>query len=488
MVALSPMLLQRAASFLILTILTTVPLLFGAVHPLVQGVYVSLMLVGCGGWLLLPQDYDSTPAKNQVSRSFFWYLVPLLLFGYLVFQSVPLPLPLVELLSPTRADRLAMVSELAGADIGFAALSDGGTTGLYRSFFLFALLFYYLTIVRVCGHNYKFLTSLVVCLAVIGTLEAVYGILQFLKPQLGILWLKLTAGRAAHGTIIYKNQYASMLNMIWPLVLTLGTLHLGGSVGGSRAAIPVFKAKKAQAPLFLGAAALMILAVLFSLSRGGILSMVCVAVALIILLPFPARGKFKFLVVFGVVLTGYVFLLGPAVLFSRFDSIDTSGATRFNIYLQSLPMLRDHWQTGIGLGSYTLLSPIYLKGFPAHIHFDRVHNEYLEILIELGVVVGGVFFLWIGAGMATLLKKLLSPQSPSVADHQLTAIGISACCGLLGFLLHGLVDFGWRLPSNLLYAVTLTAIVIVCVKRIGQNSTHLKEKVYKKDMSSEDAV
>jgi hypothetical protein len=30
---------------------------------------------------------------------------------------------------------------------------------------------------------------------------------------------------------------------------------------------------------------------------------------------------------------------------------------------------------------------------------------------------------------------------------------------LVGFLAHGLVDFGWRLPANLVYAATLLAII-----------------------------
>ncbi len=53
----------------------------------------------------------------------------------------------------------------------------------------------------------------------VGAIEALYGLLQFVNPSIGILWLKLTGGRAAHGTIIYKNQYASLLNMIWPLAV-----------------------------------------------------------------------------------------------------------------------------------------------------------------------------------------------------------------------------------------------------------------------------
>ena len=35
---------------------------------------------------------------------------------------------------------------------------------------------------------------------------------------------------------------------------------------------------------------------------------------------------------------------------------------------------------------------------------------------------------------------------------------------LLGFLIHGLIDFGWRLPANSLYAVTLVALISYAIQ------------------------
>ncbi len=127
-------------------------------------------------------------------------------------------------------------------------------------------------------------------------------------------------------------------------------------------------------------------------------------------------------------------------------------------------MLYEHWLTGIGLGSYTLLSPVYLKGFPAHILFDRVHNEYLELLIELGIPVALLLFGWMLAGMAKLLRGLLSAMKKTGTDQTRVILGTAAFCGLVGFLVHGLADFGWRLPANLVYSVTLLALCAESVK------------------------
>lgn len=458
---------QRSVSYLIYTIVLTIPLLFGAVHPIVLGCYVAVMLVGCGGWLLLNER------RRHVRRTSRWLLVPLFVISYIIIcQSIPLPLDWVSFLSPFRAERVRMVNELAGTQLHFAAISDNGIVGFYRSFFLVSLIFYYLTLRRLFRLSKEFYFTLVVCLIYIGSFEALYGLLQFVKPDIGILWLSLKT-RAAHGTIIYKNQYASLLNMIWPFAIAGGALYYikrskSGRYPESRnklkSAADRISSARIQSPLLIFATGTMVLAVLFSLSRGGILAMVLIALCLIVLLPFSKKGKVGFLAVFLCLILGYTSLLGLDTLITRFGSIDASGEGRLDIYLSSLPMLFEHWLTGIGIGSYTLLSPVYLKGFPAHILYDRVHNEYLELLIELGTPVALLLFGWMLAGMAKLLRGLLSAMRKTETDQTRVILGTAAFCGLVGFLVHGLADFGWRLPANLVYSVTLLALCAESVK------------------------
>jgi O-antigen ligase len=127
-------------------------------------------------------------------------------------------------------------------------------------------------------------------------------------------------------------------------------------------------------------------------------------------------------------------------------------------------MLLDHWLTGIGFGSYSLLSPVYLKGFPEHIHYDKAHNEYLELLIELGIPVALLLFGWMISGMIKLLLGLLSVINNPKIDRKKVVFGMAAFCGLFGFLVHGIVDFGWRLPANLVYSITLLALCVESTK------------------------
>ncbi len=460
---------ERSASYLIYAIVLTIPLLFGAVHPIVLGCYVALMLVGCGGWLLLNEK------RRRSRRLSPWLLVPLFLVIYIILQSIPLPLGLVDLISPHRAERVQMVNELAGTQQQWVALSDNGIVGFYRSFFLGSLILYYLALRRMFRRSKEFYFAFVVCLIGVGTFEALYGLMQFVNPHIGILWLSIKS-RAAYGTIIYKNQYASLLNMIWPLAIAGGALYYikrsqsgRHSNSGNKLKITFnrISTTKIQSPLLIFAAVTMVLAVLFSLSRGGILAMLLIGICLVVLLPFSKKGKFGFLALFFCLIIGYASLLGLDTLVTRFGSIDRSGAQRLDIYLSSLPMLIDHWLTGIGFGSYSLLSPIYLKGFPAHTHFDTAHNEYLQLLIELGIPVALLLFGWMLAGMGKLMLGLFdrfSEMKKTRIDQNRIVIGTAAFCGLVGFLVHGLVDFGWRLPVNLVYSVTLLAICAESIK------------------------
>lgn len=454
---------QKTTQYIVLAIIATIPLVFGAVHPVLTGCYTFLLLVVLGGWLLL------NPPEKKASVTL-TSLLPLFVILWVALQSLPLPIEVVEFLSPHRAERVSMVNSLAGTNQQFITLSEGGTGGLYKALFLFSFLIYYQTLKRLLAQNHSFLNTLVMVIAAVGVLEAFYGLFQFISPQVGILWLAIK-GRAAHGTIIYKNQYASFLNMIWPLALASGLCFFLKKKKRSthKNAASIFQVTlkeladtKIRAILYLFAAALMWLAVLFSLSRGGILAMGLVAISFTFLLPFSKTKKLACLLAFIVFVGSYGAILGLDTVVSRFNSMGSSGTARFDIYISSMTMLMDHWLTGIGMEAYTLLSPIYLKGFPANIHFDRVHNEYLELLIELGIPVAVMLFLWLALTLGRMLYRVIYNIKLLQLDINLFLLGLASFCGLLSFFIHGVVDFGWRLPANLLYATTLVAIDTHC--------------------------
>ncbi|MCI5131427.1 MAG: O-antigen ligase domain-containing protein [Candidatus Electrothrix sp. EH2] len=202
------------------------------------------------------------------------------------------------------------------------------------------------------------------------------------------------------------------------------------------------------------------LAVLFSQSRGGTVSMIFILSLLLILLPISLKNKFFLSILLIAIAAFYGSIIGYSSVFDRFLLIQQSGQHRINIWLSSLPMLQDHLWAGAGIGSYVLLSAVYLKQFPEHIIFDRVHNDYLEFAIELGLPAALFFFLALLVFLLLFIIKIW-PYTKKQFFRLPSAIIISfiSAAALIGFIIHGLVDFGWRLPANLLYLATLLVLL-----------------------------
>jgi len=474
-----PAALRQGPSWLTLFVVVTVPLLFGAVHPIVQGAYVAVILVGLGGWLLW-----SLPSLSVADLSWRRLAVPAILILYAALQALPLPLGLVAIVSPARAERVAMVNSLAGTGQTLAPLGENGIIGLQTAIFLLALVILFIALAVLLRRHAGFPLLLLGGIAAVGLVEGLYGLMQVMNPRVGLLWLAVTSPEAAHGTIIYKNQYAALLNLCWPLAVA------GGLISFTRPAAPAGAAPaglaalcrrtsrflsqlKPQVPIFLFAAGVMLLAVLFSLSRGGILAMLTVSVLLNTLLPLSRRTRL--LATLGIVafIAVYGSMLGMDGIVDRFGTIeDYPREFRLQIYQASLPLLFDHWLTGIGVDAYKLLSGVYLKEFPENVLFDRAHNEYLETALELGLPMAALFLCWLVAGLWSIGRRLAATGAAGEATRKARIVGTAAFCALLGFLVHGLVDFGWRLPANAVYVVTLLALISWALAEMREKGQH----------------
>ena len=458
--------LERPFLLAFFFVLATVPLLFGARHPLIHALYSFLLLLA-GGALLAVNFQGRVQGLLTFNR-----LAPLLIILFILLSAVSLPLFLVGALSPVRAAYLegaARCAELENAVTSLSYYAPG--TMFYGVYGLALLLFFHAA--RTALGSAATVRATLWLITLVGFFEAGYGLLQATNPSLGVLWLPGSVGAegSARGTIIYRNQYAAFLNLCWPMSLALGLALYGPALGKlellrvrkgalSKVDRVAFLFQKAMVPFW--SAGLMILALVFSRSRGGIIVMLLIAAFFLYLLPFSRRRKG---LIGGVLLLFVVFyggMIGFGEVIERFTYIYNSALARSGIWLGSMAMLGDHLLTGIGMGGYELLSPVYLRNVPATVWFDRAHNEYVELAIELGLPAMLLFLVWVGRGIAGCGADLLAgkrkrPGPAWTAAHETAAIG--AFCALAGFLLHAWTDFVWRLPANTIYAVTLLAVL-----------------------------
>ena len=154
------------------------------------------------------------------------------------------------------------------------------------------------------------------------------------------------------------------------------------------------------------------------------------------------KGRLAAAAVVGVTLAGAFVVLPTNEWIARFAAIaqteDISGDSRALIWRDTLPMIRDYWVTGVGMGAYEPAFYQY-KNVAPMATVDYAHNDYLQYLAELGIVGFGMGILVLGRCFYWMAIGL--DKSRLVAG----AWGAVAAMGM-----HSLVDFNMYIPANVM--------------------------------------
>ena len=101
--------------------------------------------------------------------------------------------------------------------------------------------------------------------------------------------------------------------------------------------------------------------------------------------------------------------------------------------LNTLRAIGDYWSLGSGFGTFTLIYPSYEVKTGIFDEFvNHAHNDYLELILEGGIMFVAVFVLY---AIALLLKLIFG----RIGNQQKVAL-----LGIVFLLLHSLVDFPLR--------------------------------------------
>jgi O-antigen ligase len=146
--------------------------------------------------------------------------------------------------------------------------------------------------------------------------------------------------------------------------------------------------------LLLASAFICALALFRTESRGGLIGLAVMLVAsLLVAGPIRARATLIALATTGFALA-YFTLLAPPQALARVTTFSGSGDTgRADLWTVALDVTRDHPIFGVGAGNFQVVEPTYafrnrnLPRFDLIVDTPKVvHNMYLQILAELGVV------------------------------------------------------------------------------------------------------
>ena len=374
-------------------IIATIPILFASVQPWVWSFYAFCMIAVF--IIFLWHDRATADVFSPVS-GIKWAVGSFFTISF--FLCLPLPPVLISFVSPVRFQKISTAWNLTDGHPAWGSISYLPRNALSWWVFLLGLLLFYIVLQKLFK-NRKTLKAVVFIMICIGLLESIYGLIQALSPNLGVLWVDYIEGYmgTARGTFINRNNFAGFINMIWPLALGI-TLEMNGKVASVKAILNSDRLNR-QALMALGIIVFLLALVLTS-SRAGITSgIVGFMTFLMITQTKKNRVQTRILLV-GIITLSCVYSIsiGIGPIMERFIAAVSEGDFRMLVWSDSLSIIKDH-PLGIGLRNYETVFSVYNQSFVSDKTVTYAHNDYLQLLIEtgwvgFGTLIGGfIFFL-----------------------------------------------------------------------------------------------
>jgi O-antigen ligase len=197
------------------------------------------------------------------------------------------------------------------------------------------------------------------------------------------------------------------------------------------------------------------LALVFSMSRMGILAMLgCIAV-MIICAKASEHGKRTSIMGLALlcVILGLAVYMGVDAVLARFEDVTKAGyleQDRIPFWRQAWNMVQGHTIFGQGLGTFQWSFPAY-QDFEPDIHAQYAHNDYLQALAEIGWVGLLLIAAAFAASWRTAMRNLVRASDPLVRG-----IGLATLGALSAAVLQEITDFSLYIPGiAALFAVLL---------------------------------
>ncbi len=384
-------------------------------------------------------------------------------------QTIPLPSNWVAVLSPQNFkvyQEARAVIPAEGLSMPLSLDNDATFAAGVRSLFYLAM---FLLLLQ-CLDSRRRLKVFCFAIVISGFFQAIYGSFVALS---GIAYPFAGQG-VATGTFVNRNHLAGYLEMALELgmVLLLKAGRLGSAQGGLRAVLRMVLSEKALVRLMV---IMMVAGLILTRSRMGntaFFSSLLLTGSLAVVVSRPFRTKKMVLLLFSIVLVdvlllGQWFGLEKVAERLRETSLETEHRDEVDVY--AVPLVQDFWLTGAGAATFEHIFPAYGQD-NSGVLYDHAHNDYLELLSELGVVgfLPMSLFVVLGFYQSVLSLKCIS-------HSHVRAVGFGGCMAIISLCMHSTVDFNLQIPANAMLFLGVIATVLV-VQFLGKNSDRATEQ------------
>jgi len=428
------------------------PLAFGSVEPWAYSIIEIMVIFLTLIWLL--KIWIKNSAKNRDAKLSTFSLdyirtplnLPILIFlGFILLQLIPLPEPVLKVVSPNtheiyvksqkpinqiRNEQLSPEKSIGSRSLSLNPYAT--KNALYKIVAYFLLFFLIVNNVNSFKNIKRILTSIVIFAFSL----SLFSIIQQLTWNGKIYWFReLRYGGGPFGPYVNHNHYAGYMEMVIPLAIGL-----------------IFINKDINKRLMLGFMTVVMAATVFmSLSRSGMVSLICSLVFLSLMLSSAKNPKHSFPIVSLIVIGLLLFLAYIGILSDSLNRILTLTEPdkllqemRPKVWKDSLNIVKDFPILGSGLGTYENIFPKY-KSFSQQVIYLYTHNDYLQALTESGAL-GFSIILWgIITFSITIFRYVKKDSMTLCLSASVLAIGI-----------HSFFDFNLHIPAN---AVILSIII-----------------------------
>jgi len=430
-------------------------LAFGCVYPWAYWPLAAASAASGAIGLFVSRSHSGQP----VSRALLWALGGVGVATML--QLIPVPTSVLAVVSP-RSQHL-----LNDFDPAFAAgLWARHAVSVWPRDTLVALVLFGAFSLMLVGLTALFSTTgtrrFVEALTMFGVALALIGIVQ--KPlftgAIYGLW-QLDVGRQPFGPFVNRNHFAGWMVMALPLTLALLVSGIARSMSkvkaGWRHKVLWLSTAEANHLLLVGGAAgVMALSLMLTMSRSGIAAFV---VSVLITGWFVGRaldsrpkriGAAACLVV---LLIAVVLWTGPTVLASRFASADWGEFNnRRGAWADAWSVVREFPLTGTGLNTYWAASLFYQRHELASF-FAQAHNDYLQLAAEGGLLLTVPASICLGLFVRDVRRAIRDQRGST--EWWLRAGAITS---LFAIALQESVEFSLQMPGNAALFVVVCAI------------------------------
>ena len=378
--------------------------------------------------------------------------------------AVPLPEALLRVLSPNSDALHAAVAALPGGTALYTLSILPGATIDQAILGANYLCLFWLTLACVAqsrGRQRAVLTVLMLS----GVAQALYGSVMTLSGlEYGFLEHKSFGIGWATGTFVNRNHFAGYLELTLAagVALVLADLRVTASHGWKQRLADFVELALSPRMRTRIMIAVMVIGLVLTRSRmGNVAFFVALALAgnLYVLLRQP-KYLLKSLLFFASLFVVDLLIVsenyGLQQVVQRIETTQLETEQRTLALRDLAPVLEQYAVTGAGPGTFgAAFSPV--RSADIRHYFDHAHNDYLEFLIETGIVGGVLLGLIALSTLAHGVRVLRNRRDPGAG-----ALAFAGIMGLTALGIHSLADFNLRIPAVAATLVVLMALTLSC--------------------------